>query len=161
MAAAAMSMLALGLTQTVEHFWYQKSLHPPLGGSGLGVLVAEGSRVDTDPHAFAAWIASLREATRMIPEGCQASVPRHVIAHVPHQWGFLDYEYEALDASPPYVLVDANIKVLGPESKARHLDEVLQRRYRVAYQKNGVLLYELAGHALAASCPKPLEPGSS
>ena len=99
-----------------------------------------------DRHAFDAWLASLGEATRLVPEGCRVAVPPHVIAHVPHQWGFLDYGYEYLDEQPEYIMVDRNARY---DSRAR--EEALLRwlseprsPYRAAYDKNGVVLYALA-----------------
>jgi hypothetical protein len=144
--AVGLAMLALGLTQTVEHVSYEKSLHPPIGGT-LGLSFAQESRVAQDPQVFDAWIGSLNGAIRMIPEGCRASVPQHVIAHLPHQTGMLDYNYERLDSLPDFILWDAN--VVYPDLRPREpaVRQFVSRHYASIYGRQGVSLYALAGRA--------------
>ena len=133
-------VLVLTVVQTLEHFSYEKSLHPPFGGT-VSVPIPTESPIRNDPQAFRVWIAALRETIRRIPDGHQAAVPAHVMAHLPHQPDPLDYGYERLGRLPEFVLVDNNTADHDLMPRMPEIRRRLRESYQVAYAKNGVVLY--------------------
>ena len=153
----ACCLLALNLTQSFEHFFYEKSFRTPLGG-GLSVPLSKDSTVGKDPAAFESWLSSLREATRRIPEGCRASTPAHMLAQLPHQWDALEFDYSNVLRYPEYIMIDGNAYYKDNESRMGLVKKIAKgSHYVIEYQGNGVTLYRSVSQEPLKQCSRPVK----